>query len=331
MAFGKKIQYLSTDFLVDAECPNCKEKNKNTLTTYCQSFVTGPIIWFAWGKDAFIDCKDCKTAIPYHEIQGDIKNKSEELFKRVKIPTLYRIAPIILLLALMLPFYKQIHKQYLNFTTPPQERMTGEWWSESAQAQLIVFDDQSYALLADDSTYLGKYTCEDRKVKIKLSKENNLGDYMMFKDTIALNINTEEPHVFALEYNTPFVGKNPFTPELNQWRNKAKSSENRDMIKKRVINYLQYVEAKYKWTSENHLKFIKSEKLEPVLVASNGIQLDKSTAYNWHKLFYNQAEEDMAYQMLDQAIPRDFDSPEKDILKRRALFFNQYVKNAQKL
>ena len=331
MTFGKKVQFISTDFLTYAECPNCKEKNKNTITTYCQSFVTGPIIWFVWGKDAFIDCKNCEKALPYHNAQDEIKSKSDVIFKRTKIPMGYRIAPFILLLALMIPFSKQIHKQYLYFTTPPQEKMTGVWWSKLSDAQLIVFDSQSYALLADDSTYLNKYTSKDRDVKIKLNKENDLGDYMLLKDTIALTINTEEPHVFSLGYSNPFVGKNPFTSKLNQWRNKAKTSENKEQIKKRVLGYLEYAKAKYKWASDNHLEFIKLEKIEPVLFASNGTKIDEYSSYNWQYLFYNQEESQLAFKMLKDAFPKDFDSSERNPIQYRILLLDEYIKNAQKL
>jgi hypothetical protein len=145
---------------------------------------------------------------------------------------------------------------------------------------------------------INKYEKNDQQYKI-LYRENN--DYII-KKVIEKNgkllvENSDNQALGFMQLKEP----DPFSQEMNTWRVKPQSSESKEAIKRRTLNYLQFLIVYNQFIKENELNFYTYGWFPtPIQMQyANGVRMSYSDELNdWNACFYNIEEATEAYKLL---------------------------------
>lgn len=104
--FGIKEKEIHKGYLTTSACAECSKTEENEITILCKAFVLGPIfwpiVWFAWGRKAYVSCNNCKKFSLLSDLKGKLKEKADEEFEENKIPKTYFIIPALITLKVIL-------------------------------------------------------------------------------------------------------------------------------------------------------------------------------------------------------------------------------------
>lgn len=87
--------------------------------------------------------------------------------------------------------------------------------------------------------------------------------------------------------------ENPFSPENNRWRIKAKEKEPAQLIRKRLLNHFRFWEMYFTWALKNHIDYIDVRSTPtPIKIYGNGFGLKPFSDLpdTWKMYFYDEAD-----------------------------------------
>jgi hypothetical protein len=332
MKFGVIDKVFYDEYLSSQACASCGKDFDNKLIVYCKAFVTGPITWWAWKKQGYMECKNCGFSISAYAFPNELK-KVRHTYSAKRLPFYFYLPTIVVSLCVLLFSLGAISKYVYNASTLPEQRLQGMWGNTEGSASLFLFDNNEYTLIEKGKLQFGTYTFDKQsgKFSINFNSEANVVDHVDGGD-MHLNVASDENITFG-KMLPPGHGLNPYKKQYNLWRIQATHSESNAELKQRVMDYLNYLKMRYEWALENNIQYIPADVISPILQAQNGIGVYETSLNNWITIFYSEAEWSLANQFLVRAFPKDhkINEQEPNVFKRNLEAINAYIENAKKL
>lgn len=145
---------------------------------------------------------------------------------------------------------------------------------------------------------LDKYANAEQQYKILYHQNNDYTIKKVIEKNGKVLVENNDNQAFGfMQLNEP----DPFSEQMNTWRIKPQSSESKETIKKRVLNYLQFLVTYNQFIIENKLNFYTYAWFPtPIQMHyANGVRMAYSDELNdWNACFYNITEATEAYKLL---------------------------------
>jgi hypothetical protein len=191
---------------------------------------------------------------------------------------------------------------------------SGKWSRKKDGGQLWLMPDSNFIpLIREQVVVVGLDKIIETEMAWSLMKKNNDAFSYPFA-TLDVKQGTANQQI------------DPFAPAYNLYRQKPEKSENPEEIKKRVMNYLNFLEAFYLFSSENKLTKPESDWFPtPLKMEMTGsIRLANSEELkDWYACFYNEEQAVEGYKLISGAfLPLKLKS-NSDIHLRNAAFVTQ--------
>lgn len=123
-------------------------------------------------------------------------------------------------------------------------------------------------------------------------------------------------------------GKDPFTKELNAWRIRPQKSETKEEIKKRTLDYLQFLLIYHEFMKENKMNvYVYSWYATPIQMHyGNGVRMAYSDELtDWYSCFYSVEEGNEGYKFLGSALRKSKIKPIESKAERNADYIKQMI------
>ena len=197
---------------------------------------------------------------------------------------------------------------------------TGKWIHKKDNGQLWLIPDSNFIpVIREQLVVVGMHKKIETEMEWSLLKKNN-GEFSDPYATLYMKQGTGNPAI------------DPFAPAYNLYRQKPDKPESPDDIKKRVINYLDFLEAFYMFSSENKLTKPESDWFPTPLKMemSGSIRIANSEELkDWYACFYNDEQAIEGYKIISGAFVQLKLKNKADIHLRNASFITQ-IKEAIK-
>jgi len=332
---GTRRTELLKKYIQDIYCKYCDEKTEHILILYCKAFVFGlfyPLKWWASKKDGYLICKKCGRETHVLDPNENIPQKVQNYFNETKIPFRYKFLSIALISSLIIlgcfilfGFFSVI----INVMTPINSKLRGKWEDEYSVYQMYIYNDKNFTVVGQDTIVYGNYIQKNGVISLNFMGKDNI----IYKQ---MNL----PLVLTDHENTSFsfnkLGKlepfdDVFRKENNLWRTKANAPETNEQIRKKVLDYLQFEKNKLDKALKYNIEFILNDANAPVILAVNGIQVNKNSERKWKYLFYDEESWVKANEILHSEFPKEgtIDKEEENVFKRNAKFLQAYIENVK--
>lgn len=341
-------------YLNSCPCSNCQKKEENEITVYCKAFILGPFfwkwVWFAWAKQAFVQCNSCKKHSAISELNGKLKEIAEETINEFPIWKKNILGITVAFLLAISTLNSAVHS-LKDALTSDETLIIGHWNIEeknpavdlSNEEKTINFinfyEDDTYSLLCNNDEYVsGNWNYENKEKIITLKDSENNTSKIFIKDLSDENIildtlikqkkllkKTTKNNIILKKDNSAFTVIFPYKSEFNQWRIKALKKETDLEIRKRVSNLLRFYEVTFTEAVNKEVGSISSEKGTPFIVASNGIAIRQNIL--WNETFYSEADAHKGYELLTKSIPNEINSKEENTFIMLRDLFKEYREN----
>lgn len=349
---GIKKIIMHQGYLTTCPCDNCNQKEENEITVYCKAFVLGPFFWnwtwFAWDKQAYVECKSCKKHSNISELSSTLKNKAEESINEFP---LWRKSMLGILVALIIGvnvlvlLYDSLKMAF----TSDKSMISGHWIIQDEKTNysnednivkfINLYDDETYSIRADGDDYVsGKWDFNsDEKCIVLVDNQKNssklfieeLSDKKLEIKNIIDQKSIFKKHAYTKinlqKSDQDFNLINPYKPEYNKWRIKAERPETDAEIKKRVANLLYFYQVTFTEAVNKDVHTLVSEKSSPFIVASNGIAIFENQY--WNDTFYSETDALKGYDLLKKIIPKEINDKEENHFIMLRDVFIAYNKN----
>lgn len=198
-------------------------------------------------------------------------------------------------------------------TTNDFEQAARQKASLKESAQIHFFKDKTYSFVAASGAYIkGTWTFDASSKRIKLDPDKN-------SNGIIRSIEIEEngnrliltnpegiAHAFApgaasMEKETD----DPFHPDNNKWRERAKEKESEEQIRMRVKNYIKHFALILKAAKDRNAQVVNFEYSQgPIQVYSSaiGVYPYETVPAAWKQCFYNNEDAFAGYTMYENAL-----------------------------
>jgi hypothetical protein len=331
MPFGVVDKIYHEDFLSNHTCRSCNKDFESKLIIYCKAFVTGPVTWWAWGKQGYVECVSCGALSDVHPSSKEFA-EARRIYSKKKKPLYYYVPSIVFGGFFLLAAVGILIGIAYNIGTTNKQKLQGIWTSANGQKTLFFFKDNQYTLLENDTIIFGSYRVDNEsdELNITINGEQNIIGRVNLKN-LPLNIDAYESTLFNKAISLG-EGENPYEKKFNHWRIKANREESNSEVKDRVVSYLFYLQLRYKWAIANDLTYLPPEVYSPVLQAQNGIGVYESSLHLWEPIFYSDKNYVTASKFLYYSFPkgRHVNAEEKNVFKRNLKAIDAYVESAKR-
>ena len=186
---------------------------------------------------------------------------------------------------------------------------------------LRFFEDGTYMLLGNGGYENGLFFHSEKNKTIALQPNTStlekLPSYLSYKKEgskiTALMYRNQTLEPGTEEFTATLEGfgipgpKDPFSPASHTWQQRSTTSETLPAIKKRVLNYLEFLKALYQYLLDNKVSSISTNWFaQPMLMNyANGVRMAYADELDkWNKCFYDSAQAVKGYQFLSGALSR---------------------------
>jgi hypothetical protein len=329
MKFGIVDKVFYDEYLSDHVCSSCSQNYSTKLVIYCRAFATG-FTWWAWKKRGYIECNSCGAVSDVKAIQHNARSV-QSAFSRKSMPAYYYMPSILIgsVVALFIVLFG-IGFVYGLFQTK-EGQLQGIWEDRSTGNSLFVYKGRHYTLMNADTILFGEYSVDKKtgRISIPINEEDNYIDKVDPANLLIHLSFYEDARLVKTSAN--LRGSNPYEPKYNHWRIKADHSESPQEIKQRVLEYLRYVQMRYRWALKNELTYLPADIYSPVITAGNGIAIYESSMKNWAPVFYSEENLLLANKFLYLTFPSDikYDVSEPNVYKRNLKGIDHYIQVAE--
>ena len=164
--------------------------------------------------------------------------------------------------------------------------------------------DGSYSSYLSSFEY-GKWFFKDQKL-ILVNRSKKIREFVVNKvnekEMICTDPMKDVVYRFTGSPNQfPSAGQNPFSPENNQWRSKAKHKESDAELRARLKNHFSFWEKYFAWGLENKISYLDVRSTPSILkMYGNGFELQyyEYLFPEWKNCFYDTTDSRLAYENL---------------------------------
>jgi hypothetical protein len=144
----------------------------------------------------------------------------------------------------------------------------------------------------------GTFEEEDEYLKIEMLQARRLTTAAFYAMPFYSN---QQQNLYRFKGLTNHSKADPYSPEMNGWRKQPQVPEAPANIKKRVVNYLHFVQAVYQHAIDNDLESINDYWYPSPLRMhyGNGVRMAYSNELDdWNRCFYDSAQAVKGYQII---------------------------------
>jgi hypothetical protein len=201
----------------------------------------------------------------------------------------------------------------------------GQWCNEYND-NVYFFEDNTFTAIVKDSLIIGTYNKENEKIKFQLFNSEPIETKLYLKNKKA-EINFDG-YYFTYQKINDYYNDNPFHLGYQNWRIKPKNKEQVLEVKKRVLNYLKFLKAKFDWGNKHSLDVVPQDKLSPLMFSSNGVWFSDKTLKEWKNIFYDDENWLCANQILIKNLPKEYKFSDKiNFYENYKNILDLYIKN----